>query len=83
MEYELKQRFRSALQEQIASQISLAGTDDETVKLLIRNTVREATALSEDISPEEQAFTQAAIDQREQLGYGRLAGRSGMGRKGG
>ena len=51
MEYELKQRFRSALQEQIASQISLAGTDDETVKLLIRNTVREATALSEDISP--------------------------------
>ena len=54
MEYELKQRFRSALQEQIASQISLAGTDDETVKLLIRNTVREATALSEDISPEEQ-----------------------------
>ena len=36
-----------------------------------------------DISPEEQAFTQAAIDQREQLGYGRLAGRSGMGRKGG
>ena len=54
MEYELKQRFRSALQEQIASQISLAGTDDETVKLLIRNTVREATALSADINPEEQ-----------------------------
>ena len=54
MDYELKQRFRTALQEQIASRISLAGTDDETVKALIRNTVEEATSLSPDISDTER-----------------------------
>ena len=49
----------------------------------IQKIQQELPAHNYDISPEEQAFTQAAIDQREQLGYGRLAGRSGMGRKGG
>ena len=49
----------------------------------IQKIQQELPAHNYDISPEEQAFTQAAIDQREQLGDGRLAGRSGMGRKGG
>ena len=36
----------------------------------IQKIQQELPAHNYDISPEEQAFTQAAIDQREQLGYG-------------
>lgn len=46
MEYEVMQRFRLGLQEQIANKISLVGTDDETVKKLISSTVAEAAELS-------------------------------------
>ena len=67
-------------------EVTETGQPKTDVQLLIERIQKiqqELPAHNYDISPEEQAFTQAAIDQREQLGYGRLAGRSGMGRKGG
>ncbi len=54
MDYEVKQRFKLGLQDQIANKVSLNGTDDETVKGLIRQTVTEAAMLSEDLSDEER-----------------------------
>ena len=70
----------------VVQETTETGEQKSDVELLIERIQKiqqELPAHNYDISPEEQAFTQAAIDQREQLGYGRLAGRSGMGRKGG
>ena len=49
----------------------------------IQKIQQELPAHNYDLSPEEQAFNQAAREQREQLGYGRLAGRSQLTRMGG
>lgn len=56
MDYEVKQRFKMGLQEQISNQISLAGTNvnDENIKQLIRSTVLNATSMAGDISQHEQ-----------------------------
>lgn len=54
MDYEVKQRFKLGLQEQIANKVSLSGTDDETVKALIKQTVTEAAELSGDLTEEER-----------------------------
>ena len=49
----------------------------------IQKIQQELPAHNYDPSPEEQAFTQAAREQREQLGYGRAAGHKPMTRMGG
>ena len=56
MDYEVKQRFKMGLQEQISNQISLAGTNvnDENIKQLICSTVLNATSMAGDISQHEQ-----------------------------
>ena len=56
MEQQIKQRFRISLQEQIANQISLAGTaaNDATVKALIASTVASAVERTGGISSIEQ-----------------------------
>lgn len=54
MDYEFKQRFRLGLQEQIANKVSLTGTDDETVKALISETVSEAARVAGDLTDEER-----------------------------
>lgn len=56
MDYEVKQRFKTGLQEQISNQISLAGTNvnDENIKQLIRTTVLNATSMAGGITQQEQ-----------------------------
>lgn len=56
------------------------------LKLLIERIQKiqqELPAHNVDISPEEQAFTQAAVEQREQMGFSRMTGRNTTARKGG
>lgn len=56
MDQQVKQRFKTGLQEQIANQISLAGAgaNDESVKQLIKTTVTNATSVAADITSDEQ-----------------------------
>ena len=49
----------------------------------IQKIQQELPAHNVDISPEEQAFTQAAVEQREQMGFSRMTGRNTTARKGG
>ena len=57
----------------VVAEVTETGEQKSDVQLLIERIQKiqqELPAHNYDISPEEQAFTQAAIDQREQLGYG-------------
>lgn len=49
----------------------------------IQKIQQELPAHNVDISPEEQAFTQAAVEQREQMGFSRMTGPNTTARKGG
>ena len=83
----LSHSYATKLEELVEVEEASAEAPKKTeLELLIERIQRiqqELPAHNYDISPEEQAFTQAAHEQREQLGYGRMAGRSQWSRKGG